>query len=78
MRKAGFSMPGSENETFFTRLGFRDLEARSSNEQTELVGEVSIVQVLELMDSEGEWQLEDLDDMIEYVRLLFMTEASAA
>ncbi len=74
----GFSTSGREKETFFTRFGFWVLDARSSNEQTELVGDVSTVQVLELTDSEGEWQLDDLEDMIEYVRFLLTTDASAA
>jgi hypothetical protein len=79
---------GREKETFFTRLvgahALRgdDCEVESSSEeQIEFVGEgtlVSAVQVRELTEPEGEWRLEEQEEVTEPDRVLVATEFSAA
>lgn len=72
---------GSENETFLTRLGELDLLERSSKEQTDSVGEdmrVSGVHERELIEPDGEWQLELLDELTDPGRALLMMDSSAA
>jgi len=77
---------GSEKDTFFTRFLLGPvvcgavLLGKSSNEQTEFVGEdrrVSGVAARELMDPAGEWQLEPLE-LTDSVRALVIIESSAA
>jgi hypothetical protein len=80
----GATSLGREKETFLTRLGEDGggfLGEKPSKEQTESVGEetrVSGVPARELMELDGEWQLDPRDEVAEPGRNFRSTESSAA